>query len=130
VIIDRIDHFVLTVRDIGVTCDFYQRALGMTPEVFGDGRTALKFGHQKINLHLCEHEPEPRALNPVPGGGDFCLITKAPMKDIVRHLEAAGVTIERMPSPRTGAVGPINSVYVRDPDQNLIEISVYEDAPQ
>ena len=70
-IIDRIDHFVLTVRDVQTTCDFYQRALGMTPEVFGSGRTALKFGHQKINLHLFGHEPEPKASSPAPGGGDF-----------------------------------------------------------
>ncbi|MDB9703441.1 VOC family protein [Rhodospirillales bacterium] len=126
-IIDRIDHFVLTVRDVQTTCDFYQRALGMTPEVFGSGRTALKFGHQKINLHLFGHEPEPKASSPAPGGGDFCLITKTPMDDVVRHLEAAGVKIDLMPSPRTGAMGPINSVYFRDPDHNLIEISVYED---
>lgn len=126
-IIDRIDHFVLTVRDIEATCDFYKRALGMTPEVFGNGRTALKFGRQKINLHLLGHEPEPKASSPAPGGGDFCLITKTPMEGVLRHLEAAGVKIDLMPSPRTGAMGPINSVYFRDPDQNLIEVSVYED---
>jgi len=125
--IDRIDHFVLTVRDVQVTCDFYARALGMTPEVFGEGRTALKFGQQKINLHLLGHELEPKALHPTSGGGDFCLITKTPMDEIVRHLEAEGIEIELMPSPRTGALGPINSVYFRDPDQNLIEVSVYED---
>ena len=126
-IIDRIDHFVLTVRDIEATCDFYKRALGMTPEVFGEGRTALKFGRQKINLHLSGHELEPKASNPTPGGGDFCLITKTPIEEVVDHLEAEGVNIELMPSPRTGATGPINSVYFRDPDQNLVEISVYED---
>ncbi len=126
-LIDRIDHFVLTVRDVDATCAFYARALGMTPEVFGEGRTALKFGRQKINLHVAGKELEPKARNPVPGGGDFCLITKTPMADVVKHLQAVGVEIELMPSPRTGAMGPINSVYFRDPDQNLVEVSVYED---
>ncbi|MDA0997779.1 MAG: VOC family protein [Proteobacteria bacterium] len=125
-IIDRIDHFVLTVRDIDATCDFYQLALGMTREVFGAGRTALKFGRQKINLHPAGRELEPKALCPAPGGGDFCLITRMPIADVVRHLQAAGVAIELMPSPRTGATGPISSVYFRDPDGNLVEVSNYD----
>jgi catechol 2,3-dioxygenase-like lactoylglutathione lyase family enzyme len=126
-IIDHIDHFVLTVRDVEKTCAFYTCALGMTQEVFGEGRTALKFGSQKINLHIVGKELEPKAKNPMPGNGDFCLITKTPMGEVVKHLQGAGVKIELMPSLRTGAMGPINSVYFRDPDQNLIEISVYED---
>lgn len=124
--IQRIDHFVLTVRDIGATCDFYERALGMTRETFGEGRTALRFGEQKINLHLAGRELEPKAKTPTPGSGDFCLITETPIVDVVRHLRDAGVDIELMPSTRTGAVGPITSVYFRDPDMNLVEVSVYE----
>lgn len=123
--IDHIDHFVLTVKDVSVTCDFYERALGMLREEFGDGRVALKFGAQKINLHEAGNELEPKALHPTPGGGDFCLITKTPIDDVVRHLQDAGVQIELMPSPRTGATGPITSVYFRDPDQNLVEVSIY-----
>lgn len=124
--IDRIDHFVLTVTDIAVTCDFYQRALGMVREDFGEGRVALKFGSQKINLHEAGNELEPRALRPRPGGGDFCLITKTPIDDVVRHLQGCGIKIELMPSSRTGATGPITSVYFRDPDQNLVEVSTYD----
>jgi len=124
--IDRIDHFVLTVKDVATTCDFYERALGMTREEFGEGRVALKFGAQKINLHEAGNELEPKALRPTPGGGDFCLITKTLIDDVVRHLESAGVTVELMPSSRTGATGPITSVYFRDPDQNLVEVSTYD----
>lgn len=124
--IDRIDHFVLTVKDVTATCDFYERALGMRREVFGEGRVALKFGAQKINLHEAGNELEPRALRPTPGGGDFCLITKTPIEEVVRHLKNEGVEIELMPSARTGATGPITSVYFRDPDQNLVEVSVYD----
>ncbi len=123
--IDRIDHFVLTVRDIGATCDFYERALGMTREVFGEGRTALKFGRQKINLHPAGREYEPKAAHPQAGGGDFCLITRTPIDEVVAHLNEAGVEIELMPSARTGATGPINSIYFRDPDGNLVEVSNY-----
>jgi catechol 2,3-dioxygenase-like lactoylglutathione lyase family enzyme len=126
-LIDRIDHFVLTVRDIGATCDFYERALGMQREVFGEGRTALKFGLQKINLHPAGREYEPKATHPAVGGGDFCLITRTPIADVVAHLEDAGVVLELMPSTRTGATGPINSVYFRDPDGNLVEVSNYAD---
>ena len=125
--IDRIDHFVLTVQDIGATCDFYERALGMTREVFGEGRTALKFGRQKINLHPAGREYEPKAAHPQAGGGDFCLITRTPIEDVVKHRTAAGVEIELMPSTRTGATGPINSIYFRDPDGNLVEVSNYAD---
>ncbi len=125
VIIDHIDHFVLTVRDVAVTCEFYQRALGMRSEVFGDNRCALKFGRQKINLHVAGKELEPKATHPMPGGGDFCLITKTPIDAVVAHLESVGVSIELMPSLRTGAVGPITSVYFRDPDGNLVEVSTY-----
>lgn len=123
--IDRIDHFVLTVKDVTATCDFYERALGMVREQFGEGRVALKFGTQKINLHEAGNELEPRALCPTPGGGDFCLITKTPIDDVVKHLQDLGVEIELMPSTRTGATGSITSIYFRDPDQNLVEVSNY-----
>lgn len=124
--IDRIDHFVLTVKDVAATCEFYERALGMTREEFGVGRVALKFGAQKINLHEAGNELEPKALHPTPGGGDFCLITATPIDDVVCHLQKANVEIELLPSSRTGATGPITSVYFRDPDQNLVEVSTYD----
>lgn len=124
--IDRIDHFVLTVRDIAATCAFYTTALGMTVETFGEGRTALRFGRQKINLHEAGREFEPKADRPTPGGGDFCLITTTPLAEVVRHLESAGIAIEEMPSRRTGATGPITSIYLRDPDRNLVEVSNYD----
>ena len=125
--IDRIDHFVLTVRDIEATCAFYERALGMERMTFGEGRMALRFGAQKINLHEAGNEMDLRARHPTPGSGDFCLITTTPIADVVAHLENAGVEIEVMPSTRTGATGPITSVYFRDPDDNLVEVSVYDE---
>lgn len=121
--IDRIDHLVLTVRDIKVTCDFYSRVLGMEVVRFGNGRTALRFGRQKINLHEVGKEFEPKALNPTPGSGDLCLITDLPLRQVIGHLQECGVNIVEGPVRRTGALGPIDSVYVRDPDGNLIEIS-------
>lgn len=124
----RIDHFVLTVADVEATCEFYERALGMRPVTFAGGRRALTFGEQKINLHQAGAELEPRAARPAPGSSDFCLIADGPMEEIVRHLDAAGVELELAPSTRTGALGPITSVYFRDPDRNLVEVSVYGDA--
>ena len=126
-VIDRLDHLVLTVRDLEATSAFYQRALGMTRETFGAGRVALHFGRQKINLHPAGHEFEPRARNPTPGSGDLCLITEASPESVVAHLRACGVAIELGPVERTGATGAIRSVYFRDPDDNLIEVSSYTD---
>jgi catechol 2,3-dioxygenase-like lactoylglutathione lyase family enzyme len=125
-VIDRIDHFVLTVRDIAATIDFYESVLGMKAVTFGAGRKALAFGRHKINLHEAGHELEPKARTPVPGSGDFCLITERPLEEVARHLAACGVPIEEGPGPRTGATGPIRSLYIRDPDGNLVEISNYE----
>lgn len=123
--IDRIDHFVLTVRDIDRSCDFYHRALGMQVVEFGQGRKALAFGRQKINLHQAGHEFEPKAARPTPGSGDFCVITELPLEAVMQHLQAKGIALEEGPVPRTGATGPIRSLYLRDPDDNLVEISTY-----
>ncbi|MGF6229728.1 catechol 2,3-dioxygenase-like lactoylglutathione lyase family enzyme [Inquilinus ginsengisoli] len=121
--IDHLDHLVLTVASIEATRDFYARALGMTVEVFGQGRTALRFGDQKINLHQAGREFEPKALRPTPGSADLCFIAATPLEEVVAHLDSLGIAIEEGPVPRTGATGPIRSVYLRDPDANLIEIS-------
>ena len=125
--IDRIDHLVLTVTDIEATCEFYRRALGMKRVTFGtDSRVALAFGRQKINLHRAGAEFEPKAARPTPGSADLCFITGAPIEDVVAELKAAGVAIVEGPVPRTGATGPMTSVYLRDPDDNLIEIARYD----
>ncbi|MBN6152365.1 VOC family protein [Xanthomonas sp. AmX2] len=121
--IDRLDHLVLTVADIGVSCAFYTRVLGMREVRFGEGRTALAFGAQKINLHAAGREFEPKARRPTPGSGDLCFITATPLAQVRGELEAAAVAIEDGPVQRTGATGPILSLYFRDPDGNLIEVS-------
>lgn len=121
--IDRLDHLVLTVADIDATCAFYARVLGMTIETFGEGRKALKFGNQKINLHQAGREFEPKARQPMPGSADLCFIASTPLEQVIAHLQAEGVVIEEGPVKRTGATGPIRSVYFRDPDGNLIEVS-------
>jgi catechol 2,3-dioxygenase-like lactoylglutathione lyase family enzyme len=121
--IDRIDHLVLTVRNIEQTCDFYTRALGMEVITFGSGRKALAFGNQKLNLHEAGKEFEPRAEHPMPGAIDICLITRTPIERVVDHLKSVGVSIIEGPVQRTGATGPLVSVYFRDPDLNLIEVS-------
>ncbi len=126
VIIDRIDHMVLTVADRDATCDFYGRVLGMEKVEFAGGRVALGFGKQKINLHPAQNPYTPRAKNAVTGAGDLCLITETPLQDVVAHLESEGVEIIEGPVAKTGAMGPITSVYFRDPDENLIEVSNYD----
>lgn len=123
--IDRLDHLVLTVADIGRTCDFYTRVLGMEVVNFGHCRTALRFGRQKINLHSADEIPGLVADKPTPGSGDLCFITDVPLAEVGAHLRACGVPIVAGPGPRAGAIGTIQSVYVRDPDRNLIEISNY-----
>lgn len=123
--IQRIDHIVLTVADIAATCDFYTRVLGMEIVTFGQGRKALTFGDQKINLHEAGKEFEPKAARPVPGAIDLCLILDGSLEEAAAHLRAEGVTIEEGPVARTGALGPIRSLYFRDPDGNLIEVAVY-----
>ncbi|MGH8714273.1 MAG: VOC family protein [Casimicrobiaceae bacterium] len=124
--IDRIDHIVLTVRNIEATCEFYSRVLGMRVTTFGAGRKAVVFGGQKINLHQAGREFEPRAAAPTPGSADFCLISAVPLPQVIAHLERCGVAIVEGPVAKTGARGPIRSVYFRDPDSNLVEVSTYE----
>ncbi|WP_110640952.1 VOC family protein [Salinicola sp. CPA57] len=121
--ISRLDHLVLTVADIDVTCDFYVRALGMERVVFGEGRVALSFGEQKINLHRHSREFEPKASHPMPGSADLCFLSETPLEQVILHLAGEDITIIEGPVDRTGATGPIRSVYVRDPDDNLIEIA-------
>ena len=121
--VDRLDHLVLTVRHVEVTCDFYSRVLGMEVITFGGGRRALGFGRQKINLHAVESPISPHAKCPQPGSGDLCFITSSPVGEIVSRLERNGVVIELGPVGRMGATRPIMSVYFRDPDLNLIEVA-------
>ena len=113
----------MTVRDLDVTCNFYYRALGMETQVFSGNRRALTFGIQKINLHLYGNELEPKAKQPTPGAMDLCFITDVPMPGVVKHLEDCGVQIIEGPVEKIGAQGPILSVYFRDPDGNLLEVS-------
>jgi catechol 2,3-dioxygenase-like lactoylglutathione lyase family enzyme len=126
-LVDSLDHLVLTVRDLKATIDFYTRALGMTEVTFGGGRKALAFGTQKINLHEAGREFEPKADRPTPGSADVCFLTRTPIEDYARHLAALGIAVIEGPVARTGAVGPLWSIYLRDPDLNLIEIANLRD---
>lgn len=126
--IERFDHLVLTVHDVDASVAFYTRVLGMQAITFGDHRHALAFGQQKINLHPADAPIQPHAAKPTRGSADVCLIAAAPIEKVVEELRHAGVSIEQGPVPRTGALGPITSVYFRDPDGNLIEVSRYEDS--
>ncbi|MBA3417601.1 MAG: VOC family protein [Geodermatophilaceae bacterium] len=123
--IDRLDHLVLTVADVDRTVDFYSRVLGMDPVSFGSGRRALTFGTSKINLHQVGHEFEPKAAEPTPGSADLCMISVDSLDAVLAHLAECGVSVEEGPVHRTGATGPIMSVYFRDPDGNLVELSNY-----
>ena len=124
--VNRFDHVVLTVASVEATVDFYTGVLGMTAVTFGDGRTALRFGTSKINLHRAGHEFEPKARRPTPGSEDLCFIVGDPLEDVMAQLTAAGVAVEEGPVARTGATGEIISCYLRDPDGNLIELSNYQ----
>ena len=125
--IDRIDHIVLTVKDISRTVDFYTTVLGMEEITFGENRKALGFGNQKINLHQANRKMPLTADTPGPGTADVCLIANTPLKTLEKHLYSCGVQIIDGPVKRSGAVGPIRSIYFRDPDANLIEVSNYID---
>lgn len=123
--ISHLDHLVLTVADIEISCQFYQSALNFEVITFGENRKALQFGHQKINLHQVSKEFEPKALRPTAGSADLCFIAETPLEEVIKHLQQLNIKIVEGPIQRTGAVGKIVSVYLRDPDQNLIEISNY-----
>lgn len=125
VTISHLDHLVLTVADVERSVEFYQRVLGMTPSVFGAGRCALHFGDSKINLHRAGQEIAPHAARPMPGSADLCLIAATPLPQVIERLRAQDVAIIEGPITRTGARGELTSVYLRDPDGNLIEISNY-----
>jgi catechol 2,3-dioxygenase-like lactoylglutathione lyase family enzyme len=120
-----LDHLALTVTDVDRTVDFYQRALGMRAVSFEAGRRALAFGTSKINLHQVGAELAPRAARATPGSADICLIASTPLADVLVHLAREGVLVEQGPVRRIGAMGPMNSLYIRDPDGNLIEVSNY-----
>lgn len=121
--IEQLDHLVLTVKNIGVTCDFYATVLGMEVITFGPNRRALRFGMHQINLHEVGKEFEPKAMHPMPGSADLCLLTSVPIADVVAHLQHCGVPIIAGPVARTGAAGNLISVYFRDPDRNLLEVA-------
>ena len=123
--IDRIDHVVLTAFDVDRTIDFYTRVMGMEAITFAGGRRGLSFGRQKINLHQAGREFEPKALKPTPGSLDLCFITETPLEEVVARLKQNNVVIADGPVQKTGALGPMMSVYFRDPDGNLIEVSNY-----
>ena len=122
-----LDHLVLTVADISATCDFYQSVLGMEAQQFvatdGTIRWALSYGSQKINLHEQGREFDPKALAPTPGSADLCFLTETPIAEWQTHFNRRGVEVEDGPVRRSGAAGPILSLYIRDPDANLIEVS-------
>jgi catechol 2,3-dioxygenase-like lactoylglutathione lyase family enzyme len=123
--VSALDHLVLTVADIQASLDFYVQVLGMRPETFGAGRNALHCGAQKINLHLAGAEFAPHASRPTPGSADLCFVSATPLAETLSHLQDCGIVLEAGPVARTGACGPITSVYFRDLDGNLIELAHY-----
>lgn len=119
-----LDHLVLTVADVSRTCEFYRTVLGMEVVTFGAGRTALRYGQQKINLHAAVRPFAPHARVPQAGSADLCFLIAPPLEAAVAHLQALAIAIEQGPVARTGATGPLVSIYIRDPDGNLLELSV------
>ena len=124
--INRLDHLVLTVKDIDKTADFYTKVLGMEKEIFKGTRVALKFGNQKINLHQLGNEFEPKAFNVKDGSADLCFIIDTPLIESKNYIESLNIVIEEGIVSRTGVNGEIDSIYLRDPDLNLIELSNYK----
>jgi catechol 2,3-dioxygenase-like lactoylglutathione lyase family enzyme len=121
-VLEQLDHFVLTVANIDATIDFYTEVLGMEVVTF-DKRKALAFGIQRINLHQRGHEFDPKAAHPTPGSADLCFITTTPLSDVIEYLTSQRIHVEQGPVDRPGAIGNLKSIYLRDPDRNLIEIS-------
>ncbi|MBB5909108.1 VOC family protein [Actinoalloteichus hymeniacidonis] len=128
--VERFDHLVLTVADIERTQEFYRDVLGMEPVTFADDRHGLAFGVQRINLHPSSEAIAPAATYPVPGSADVCLVTLMAISEVKDHLRACEVRIEEGPVTRVGALGPMISLYFRDPDGNLIEVSRYEEVEE
>ena len=126
--VNSLDHLVLTVKDIETTCQFYRQALGMEVVSFGTGRKALAFGAQKINLQQAGKESTLKADKPTPGSADLCFVTSLSVPEVIDHLKSCGVDLLAGPVERQGARGPMQSIYFRDPDMNLIEVSTYMDA--
>ena len=125
IIIDRLDHLVLTVKDIQATREFYEDILGMEMRSFGSNRFALHFGNQKLNLHEANNPIDPNVRHATPGSADLCLITETPLAEVISILESKQIPIIAGPGERTGAIGVLHSIYVYDPDDNLIEIANY-----
>ncbi|TWF93833.1 VOC family protein [Saccharopolyspora dendranthemae] len=125
--IDRVDHLVLTVADVDTAVEFYRDVLGMEPVEFPGDRRAVRFGEQTIKLHAASELVEPTATHPVPGSANLCFITSQALADVQEHLRNNEVRIEEGPVGRTGSQGPITSLYLRDPDGNLIEIARYDE---
>lgn len=123
--ISHLDHLVLTVANIEITCQFYRSALNFEVITFAENRKALKFGNQKINLHQVGKTFEPKAFQPTAGSAELCFIAETPLEKVIEHLQQLNIEIIEGPIERTGAMGKILSIYIRDPDQNLIEISNY-----
>lgn len=121
--ISHIDHAVLTVADVEITLAWYQRVLGMKAESYGQGRKCLVFGKQKLNLHPLQNDFEPKASAPTPGSADLCFIASTPLAKVLEHFKTQRVKVEKGPVKRVGVGGLITSVYIRDPDGNLIEVS-------
>ena len=127
--LSRLDHVALTVADTEKTVQFYRRVLGMEALTFGPGRRALAFGSGRINLHQMGREFSPHALWPTPGSVDLCFLTDTPLAEVEAHLRRCGVMIEEGPVSRAGAAGSLQSLYIRDPDGNLVEIANSLDSP-
>lgn len=121
--IDSLDHLVLTVRDQAATLQFYVGVLGMREETFGDGRLALHFGDQKLNVHVAGSEISPHAASATPGSADLCFVTRTPVEGVLRVFDEHGIDVEQGPVERVGATGQLLSIYVRDPDGNLVELA-------